>query len=92
MTSSVYFRNAPSQGAAPTCQLTWRNRTSGVPVGEEFWSEAFQQGLGQDFVRSSLGINVGQDVSMAVLCDLPPGSTLQGITTTMSVAPISGGF
>jgi YVTN family beta-propeller protein len=93
VSTMVYFAGAPLEGPFPTCQIAWRNRVGGVPVGDESFSAAFfPPSLGDNRMLSPQGINVGQDVAMAVFCDMPPGLTIKGFTTSMSVAPVSGGF
>jgi hypothetical protein len=71
------------------CQLLWRDRYP-FPSGNSgwtYWSNNFANPLvGEARLEN---FSVGWDISMAVWCDLPGGTTLQGVTTRMTVADVS---
>ena len=97
LTSTVHYRAGGPFGSdpPPTCQFFTRNRGPGLPAGEELWSSAFDHANFDDKFVRRIGFDIGSDrndIALGVFCELGPGVTLQGITTSMSVAPVSAGF
>ncbi|HEY8946360.1 MAG TPA: hypothetical protein VIM73_19045 [Polyangiaceae bacterium] len=86
---AVYYKTAQS-GVFPICQLHWHDRFDNLTYGQSFVSGAFTYQSSPDRVVLNT-TNVRLDVGMAVNCDLPPGMTLQGITTDLTVSDVSGG-
>jgi hypothetical protein len=97
MSSTVYYKAGGSFGAdpAPTCYLVARSRDATAPGTEETWSNAFTQtNVWEQFVSlQSFSVGSGRnDIVLGAYCHIGPGVTLQGIRTSMSVAPVAGGL
>lgn len=91
-TVAVYYK--PGQGGTiPVCQATWTDRWASVDpyTPQEYWSTSFAQASFPTRLERTADIQVRLDVGMAVYCDVPPGATIQGVTTRLGVAPVSGG-
>jgi len=106
--TTVYYRGAagdPWTEPPPTCQLVWRNRTiAGTFLSNEYASGVFERGtalppsetakLASVVVGAPADgeVNPRADLALMVLCDLPPGYTIKGVTSLVKVTPVAGGL
>jgi hypothetical protein len=88
-TVDIYFKAAQA-GETPACSLNWLDRFQNLTTGEDKWDSGFEYLQFPDRMRL-FSTPVRLDIGMAVYCWLPPGMTLQGITSRMEVAAVSGG-
>jgi hypothetical protein len=93
--TTLYYVNVEYKPAVanqyPICQVVWRDRHGqGAGTAVQHWSDTFDHSDFNNYV--SIGnLLVRLPVGAAVYCDLPPGMTLQGITSKVGVSPVSGG-
>ena len=80
------WNGCAAAGACPQCRLEWIDKT-----GAFYVSNYFEYG-GPGYVEQQGFEHVSQDVSMTVQCQVPPGQSVLGVTSEMTVTRISGGI
>jgi len=89
----VFFK-PQSEGEVPTCSLTWRDRNPSDFVNgsdQVHFNDNFRLPVDFTGFLELRGVQVGREVGAAVSCSLPPGMTIQGVATELTVALVNGG-
>jgi hypothetical protein len=100
---SVYYRGKTRAAgeSPPTCQLHARTRNwsnSSNSTTDKVVSGAFVKEEGEIVTLDNFVVGKGSDgssradIALSVDCDLPPGYTIQGVTSTIAIPAVSGGL